>query len=74
MNNNLLSHRVSINEELDVEARVFSACFIKTFDSTQNKVFSSREVQKVAQCTFDALSELYKKMGWVINELYDFLK
>lgn len=55
MNNNLLSNRVSFNEELDVEARVFSACFIRTFDNTKNTVFSSREVQKVAQCTFNVL-------------------
>lgn len=57
----LPSHKISFNEELDVEARVFSSCFIKTFDKNGTKVFSSREVQEVAQCTFNALEKLYKK-------------
>jgi hypothetical protein len=61
--NSTLSHKVSINEEMDVEARVFSACFIRSMDKTGNKVFSSREVQEVAQCTFNALEQLYKKHG-----------
>lgn len=59
----LLSNKVSFNEELDVEARVFSACFIRTFNQTGTRVFSSREVSDVAQCTFNALEQLYKKMG-----------
>ena len=57
----LPSNKISFNEELDVEARVFSSCFIKTFEKTGTNVFSSREVQEVAQCTFNALEKLYKK-------------
>lgn len=34
MNSNLLSNKISIYEDLDVEARVFSACFIKTYDKS----------------------------------------
>lgn len=56
-----LSHKISFNEELDVEARIFSTCFIRTLDKTGNQVFTSREVQEVAQCTFNALEKLYKK-------------
>jgi hypothetical protein len=56
-----LSHKISFNEELDVEARLFSACFLRTLDKNGNKVFSTREVQEVAQCTFNALEKLYKK-------------
>jgi len=57
----LVSHKISFNEELDVEARVFSSCYIRALDKTGNKVFSSREVQEVAQCTFNALEKLYRK-------------
>ena len=56
-----LSHKISFNEELDVEARLFSACFIRTLDKTGTKVFTSREVQEVATCTFNALEKLYRK-------------
>lgn len=55
-----LSNKISFNDELDVEARIFSACFIRTLDKTGDKVFTSREVQDVAQCTFNALEKLYK--------------
>lgn len=37
-----VSHKISFNEELDVEARIFSACFIRTLDKNGNKVFTSR--------------------------------
>ena len=50
-----ISHKISFNEELDVEARLFSSSFLRTLDKTGFKVFSSREVQEVAQCTFNAL-------------------
>ncbi len=39
---NAPSHRISFNEDLDMEARVFSSCFIKTLDKQGTKVFSSR--------------------------------
>lgn len=55
-----LSHRVSMNEELDVEARIFSTCFLKTADKTGNQIFTSREIQDVAQCTFSTLEKLFK--------------
>jgi hypothetical protein len=56
-----ISHTLSFDESLDLEARVFSACFSKTFNKTPNKVFTSREVQEVASCTFNELERLLKK-------------
>ena len=56
-----ISQRIAFNEELDVEARMFSACFLKTYEQNGNKVFTSKEVQTVAQCTFNVLEQLYKQ-------------
>ncbi len=56
-----LSARLSFNESLDIEGRLFSACFVKTLHKNGTKVFTSREIQEVAQCTFDALEKIYKQ-------------
>lgn len=56
-----LTPKIAFNQELDVEARLFSSCFIKTFDKYGSKVFTSREVQEVAQCTFNSLEKVYRE-------------
>ncbi len=61
--NTVTSHKVSFNEFLDVEARIFSSCFVRTFDKTGNQVFSSKEINDVAQCTFNSLEKLYRTIG-----------
>ena len=55
-----LTSKISFNEELDVEGRIFSSCFVKILDKHGNKVFTSREVQEVSQCTLNKLEKLYK--------------
>ena len=59
--NTSLSSGIAFNQDLDLEARIFSACFLRTIDQRRNQVFSSREVQNVAQCTFDSLENSFKK-------------
>lgn len=56
-----LSTKIAFNENLDVEARYFSVCFVRTLKKNGNKVFTSREVQEVAQCTFNGLEKMYKQ-------------
>lgn len=55
-----LTTKLAFNEDLDTEGRVFSSCFIKTFNKNGTKVFTSREIQEVAQCTFDELEKMYR--------------
>jgi hypothetical protein len=56
-----LSVKLALNDSLDREAKLFSICFTKTLDKTGTKVFTSREVQEVAQCTFDELEKIYRR-------------
>jgi len=50
-----VSNRIAFNEYLDIEARMFSSCFIKSLDKAGSKIFSSKEVQETSQCTFNQL-------------------
>ena len=56
-----LSVKLALNDSLDTEAKLFSICFIKTLDKTGTNVFTSREVQEVAQCTFNELEKNYRR-------------
>jgi hypothetical protein len=56
-----LTGRFAFNENLDIEARIFSACFVRTLHNNGTNVFTSREVQDVAQCTFNALEKIHKQ-------------
>ncbi len=56
-----LSTKLALNDNLDTEGRFFSACFVKTLNKNGTNVFTSREVQEVAQCTFNLLEKIYKQ-------------
>ncbi len=55
-----LTSKLSISEDLDLEARIFSSCFVQTLGKHGSKVFTSRETQEVGQCTINQMEKFYK--------------